>query len=332
MEGNSSPRNYSWAAFLILVGIMFLLNTTGVVSWSIWMYVLRFWPILIVLIGVRIILGNSLFARVFGMLLTIILTVCAFGIAYIQSTGVRVSFLPDKVNDWVQKGGSGIFNLTGDMVEESNIYSFDEYTNIDERYFNIDVGACEFGVSEGDFDGQVKIDSVFPKSYKSPELEDSFKDGKLDLEFKGALAKQAILFYDESKYDIFLQEYTIPTSFDVKLGAGKGSMSFDEQIVKDFGADVGAGKLDVNFSKDSLPNGEMRFTVGAGQISVSLPDTVGYELTYDLGVGSIKTDGEDISGIAGGRGKYTSSNFSSADKKVSIYVSVGVGEFNIESN
>ncbi len=332
MESNSSPRNYSWAAFLILVGIMFLLNTTGVVSWSIWMYVLRFWPILIVLIGVRIILGNSLFARIVGMFLTIFLTVCAFGIAYIQSTGERVSFLSDKINDWVLEGGSGVFNLAGDMVEESEVYSFEEYEGVKERYFKMDVGACEFDVSEGDVDGHLKIDSVYPKSYQAPELESSFKDEKLDLEFNGASAKQAFLFYDESKYDISLGELDILTSFDVKLGAGNGSMSFDDLKIKDFSGEVGAGKLDVDFKVGSIPNGDIRFTVGAGKITLNMANDVGYELTYDLGVGNISVDGNDLSGVSGGRGKYTSSNYSTSEEKLSIYVSVGVGEFSIESN
>lgn len=331
MEGEYK-RNYSWAAFLILVGIMFLLNTTGVVSWSIWMYVLRFWPILIVLIGVRIILGNSVFARVVGMFLTIFLTVSAFGIAYIQSTGERVSFLPDKVNDWVLEGGSGVFNITGEMTEDSEEYSFEEYDSITERYFKMDVGACEFDVSEGNIDGDVRIDSVYPKSYQSPELESSFKDGKLDLEFNGASAEKVFLFYDESKYDISFGNLDTPTSFDVKLGAGSGSMVFDDLKVKDFWAEVGAGKLEVDFSREALPSGEVRFSVGAGKIILNIPDTSGYELTYDLGVGNIQVEGKDISGISGGRGKYTSSNYTSAESKLNIFVSVGVGEFNIVSN
>ena len=329
---NSSPRNYSWAAFLILVGIVFLLNTTGVVGWGIWLYALRFWPILIVLIGVRIILGGSLFARIFGMLLTIVLTSGAFLVAYIQFTAKEIEFLPSKINNWILEGGSGVFNLSGEITENSERYSFDEYTDVKERAFSMDVGACEFVISEEDIDEHIKIDSVYPKAYESPKLENSFKDRTLDLEFSGASAKSLYLFYDESKYDISFGKLNTPTSFDIKLGAGKGEIYFDEQMVKDLWMEVGAGQLDINLGMDSLPSEDMRFTVGAGQITLSIPSRVGYELTYDLGVGNISVEGNDISGVSGGRGKYTSEDFNSSDTKLNIYVSVGVGEFRIVSN
>ena len=331
-SGYSSPRNYSWAAFLILVGIMFLLNTTGVVSWTIWMYVLRFWPILIVLIGVRIILGSSLFARIVGMLLTIVLTVGAFGVAYIQAGGEALSFLPKKVNDWVLEGGSGVLNLKGDVVEESEEYSFNEYEDIKERSFKMDVGACKFTIGDEDIVEHLKIDSSYPKAYEAPELESSFEEGILDLEFVGASTKSVYLFYDESKYDITFGNIGIPTDLDIKLGAGEGAVILEELKIKDVWAEVGAGKLSMDFGTDSLPSGELRFSVGAGQITLRIPQRVGYELTYDLGVGEIKTDGRDISGISGGRGKFTSTNFNTSDIRLNIFVSVGVGSFNIESN
>ena len=55
MDTYGSKRNYSWAVFLVLVGILLLLNTTGVVGWGIWQYIARFWPVFIVLIGIKII-------------------------------------------------------------------------------------------------------------------------------------------------------------------------------------------------------------------------------------------------------------------------------------
>lgn len=327
----SNPRNYSWAAFLILVGIMLLLNTTGVIDWSIWIYVMRFWPILIVLIGVRIILGNSLFARIIGMLLTIVLTSGAFLVAYVQAKGEAVSFLPDKVNDWVLEGGSGVFNLAGEKVEESIVLDFDEYSDIEERTLEMEVGACEFILSEEDIDEYIKIDSKFPKGYDSPELNHSSDSGELSLEFDGASSKGVNLFYDESEYDIKLGQLDIPTNLDIKLGAGKGEVSFESLKLNDLWAEVGAGKLDIDLDMDSMPTGEVRLTVGAGQMSMNIPQRVGYVINYDLGVGHIEADGNDISGVSGGRGKFTSSNYESSDIKLDIFVSVGVGEFSIES-
>ncbi len=328
----SSQKNYSWAVFLILIGVLFLLNTTGVVAWGIWLYILRFWPILIVLIGVRIILGNSLVARIVGMLITVLLTIATFFVSYIQFTGKELSFLPKKVNDWVLDGGSEMFNISGELLEESNTYSFKEYEDIEERKLTMDIMSGKLTISEGNIEEHLKIDTSYPKSFKPTDFENTFKDGFLDLQFTGASPNSIYYFNDESNYEILLGELDILTSFDIKLGAGRGDISFEKLKVKDLWAEVGAGELDIDLEKDSVPTGDMRFTVGAGQINLNIPQRVGYELVYDLGVGKITINGRDIADVSSGRDKYTSSGFDSSETKLNIYVSVGVGTFNIESN
>lgn len=46
-----------WGLALILVGSLLLLNTMSVIPWSIWNYIWPFWPALLLLIGLRIVLG-----------------------------------------------------------------------------------------------------------------------------------------------------------------------------------------------------------------------------------------------------------------------------------
>ncbi|GEM_PF-1974066 len=324
-------RNYSWAVFLILVGVMFLLNTTGTVGWGIWLYISRFWPILIILIGIRIILGNSTIAKVLGMIFTIVLTIGAFGIAYMQFTQKEIPFLSSKVNNWVFQGGGGMFNLGQERVEESLILSADQYAGVVERSLTMDVGACTFTLQDNDIQEYISINSKFPKSYESPQLEHSLDKGKLNLILTGASAKSFYLFYDESEYDITLGQWEIPTDFDITLSAGKGEIVLERAPIQDFFAEIGAGKLDVEFDVNTIPSGEVRFTVGAGEMNLKIPTRVGYVLEYDLGVGSITMNGDKISGVSGGRGKYISDNYVSSDMKVNIFLSVGVGEFNIEN-
>ncbi len=335
MEGDSinysNKRNYSWAIFLVIVGIVFLLNTTGVVGWAIWTYVVRFWPILIVLIGIRIILGNSVFARIIGVILTILLTTAAFGIAYMQLTSKSFNFLPSKVNNWVLQGGGGMFNLGQEIVESTLSLSPTEYAVVSERSIVMDVGACKFNIAEEEsITEYITIDSKYPKSNKEPELIDSLESGVLNINFNGASSDTFLLFYDESEYDIVLGQLSIPSSFDIKLGAGNGVIILEETPVKDFWAEVGAGKLDVEMGTDSIPSGEIRLVVGAGKMNLKIPNRVGYILEYDLGVGEITIGGSSVSGMSAGRGKYTSPNYSSTDIKLNMYVNVGVGSFNID--
>lgn len=336
MEGNSvrysQSNNYSWAVFLILVGGMLLLNSIGVVEWGVWVYILRFWPILVVLIGLRIILGNSGVARFIGMLFTIILTLGAFVVGYIQYTQKPISFLPSLINDWVLKGGSGIFNLNKELVERNDEVNSQSYSDISERVLNIEAGACTFNLLEEDSDNYFAVKSQYPKGFKEPLLTHSKSLDVLDIDFIGAKSQDFELFYTNSQYDMTLGKLELLSNLDIKLGAGSGNVKLEETPIKDFWAEVGAGKLDLEFGVKSIPKGETKLTVGAGKMNLVLPTRVGYTLEYDLGVGNITVNGDSVSEITGGRGKYTSDNFVSSDIQLTIIVVVGVGSFNIESN
>ena len=101
--------------------------------------------------------------------------------------------------------------------------------------------------------------------------------------------------------------------------------------INDFYSKVGAGDLDVSFSKYSVPSGEMFLDIGAGKMTLRLPERVGYLIEYDLGVGNISVNGKDVAEVSS-KGEYTSSNYEKADVKLKLVVTVGVGSFNVKSN
>jgi len=80
------PENITWGVLLIFVGILLLLNTTGAISWNIWQQIWIYWPVLVILGGVQVILGHGWLARalisvvslvIFGSLFVYILSLYA---------------------------------------------------------------------------------------------------------------------------------------------------------------------------------------------------------------------------------------------------------------
>ena len=73
---NSLPTG---ALVLIFLGIVFLLINFNVLPWSIWNYLLRLWPLLLVFVGLQAVFGNSrigntiIFIIVLGVLIYILL-------------------------------------------------------------------------------------------------------------------------------------------------------------------------------------------------------------------------------------------------------------------
>ncbi len=61
MEQSESDRHEGapvWGAFLVFLGIVLLLQALGILSWSLWGTLWRFWPALIIITGLGILLRN----------------------------------------------------------------------------------------------------------------------------------------------------------------------------------------------------------------------------------------------------------------------------------
>lgn len=72
-EPRRSRRGISFGPILIIIlGIVFLLNNFGVLPWEIWQNIWKFWPVLLVLFGIEVLLGRTSSLRTIIFLLVLI--------------------------------------------------------------------------------------------------------------------------------------------------------------------------------------------------------------------------------------------------------------------
>jgi hypothetical protein len=72
-------------AILIGLGVVFLLNNLGILSWSVWEVILRLWPVLLVAAGLDLLLGRR---SIWGSLLALVLTAAVLvGVLWLFRTG-----------------------------------------------------------------------------------------------------------------------------------------------------------------------------------------------------------------------------------------------------
>jgi hypothetical protein len=91
----------SRGTLFICIGTILLLNTLDYVPWGVWFEVLRFWPVLLISLGVRL-----LFVQTPAHLL------CLLGPALMVATTAYVSSsYPDRAQRW--SSGAGLANLAG---------------------------------------------------------------------------------------------------------------------------------------------------------------------------------------------------------------------------
>jgi len=84
---------------LLAVGVILLLNTFGLIAWDFWAAISHLWPVILIIIGVRVIFGWTWPGRILAFIvaLIIILGVVAYGL--IQSNSPAARWLsPETVN------------------------------------------------------------------------------------------------------------------------------------------------------------------------------------------------------------------------------------------
>ncbi len=84
-----------WGVFLMFGGILLLFNTFGIIPWEIWQVLLRFWPVLIIVAGIQMILGGSRFSQVLVKIITLALFGWVILIAIDEVSPKLLSKLPE---------------------------------------------------------------------------------------------------------------------------------------------------------------------------------------------------------------------------------------------
>lgn len=116
-----SPRHHGggvWGLLFLVAGVLLLLNSLGFLPWYVWDYIWRFWPVLLIVIGLQIMLGDSPTSRFVITIITIflILFVLFFAVSQVNS-GMISPFQPGgghmfffRGSPW---GGGQNFNMNG---------------------------------------------------------------------------------------------------------------------------------------------------------------------------------------------------------------------------
>ncbi len=72
-----------WGILLLFLGIVFLLQSFSILSWAIWETLWRFWPVLLIMAGLGVLLRRSNVWLV--SLLMVVLLLACLGVAIMQS-------------------------------------------------------------------------------------------------------------------------------------------------------------------------------------------------------------------------------------------------------
>lgn len=82
------------AFLLIIIGILLLLTNFGFLSTNIWHVLVRFWPVLLIIMGIRIILGRNIVSRVVSLLIILLVIFYALSVTSPSFSDLLKHYLP----------------------------------------------------------------------------------------------------------------------------------------------------------------------------------------------------------------------------------------------
>lgn len=318
-------KDYTGAIFLVLLGTLFLLNTTNVVPWSIWLYLLRFWPILLILAGLKMVLPKT---NVGNIIMTIVYTLfmLAAGVmSYYFAIEKKVPLISERISEVL----SGQYAMNKETQTKEEYILSEDYTGVENRILDIFIGASELTLNDENQTYHLLSKTTYQYDGDLPEIEAKLDEKLLSMSFSNQDVRHlGIWRFVTPVYELTLGQNTLPTSLDITIGAGKATVDLDNTILKSIFAEVGAGELDMTLGESSLPE-NINLEIGAGDMTIAVPENVGVNMVYNLGVGEINLDDEQIEGL-GQNGTYRTTNYDIAEKKLTIDAKVGVGSLTIE--
>jgi hypothetical protein len=282
------------AIILIAVGVLLLLQTTGVVAWDVWASLWRFWPVILIVIGINILLGRRAPAVAAAIALLLLGGVIA-GAIVMHSTGVgRVASAEDvplgstKAANVSVKFGAGDLTIAALPIQSPLLM---------QGAFNTPGGAAQVTTSSAGDHTSVRV--------RSPNAR-----------WFGSTAS--------AQWQITLNQ---AVQIALELDAGAADLNLDLRDLKVTALDIDVGASDLELILPAYAGHlTMNVNAGASDITLTVPDGVAARVTRTSGVASFTVDTQRFP-QSGNR--YESPDFASATNRADIQMTVGAASVRI---
>lgn len=291
---------FVWPIILIGAGIVFLLNTLGLVSWSVWETLLRLWPVVLIAVGLDILVGRRfpLGSVLLGLVLVGVLVLAVQGaIPATASASIMAVDRTERISEDVK--------------------------GIDKASVEIGFGAGSLNVnalSEGSqqlIQGSVDLsrNEQLNKSYSSDNGSARFV---LDSRGSWSMGPEVLGASDKS-WDLGLNS-DLPLDLRIKSGAGKAMLDLTGLNLTRFDLNGGVGQVTVKLpASGKYP---VEIDGGVGQIVIIIPEGLGARVKTDGGLGGVTSEGD----FQRNGDTYTTRGFATAENQAEVQLDNGIGQ------
>lgn len=284
---------------LVALGIIFLLNNFGLLPWNIWLSLWRFWPVLLILIGLEIFFGRSASWKTFAILFLLIFII--------------------PILLFLNPFGGNPFTTSKIQIDEELAANVKAKVTIDLPAVNLKVSSLATDSSKL-VQGTLDYSSTAP----TPLIAKNSDQNTFFFNISQPSSQQIPLlgsFRNEIKLSL-----SNLISFDLALKTAAANMNFDLSglNVENIQIESTAGNLYLKFPS----HGETKTTIKAGASSVTLeiPNNLSTKIKITGGPKNISFPKERFEQ----KGEfYQSKDFDKAKTKTEIEIQIGAGNITI---
>jgi len=297
-----NPSRLRTGVFLIITGVILLLNTTGQLAWVFWVDLVWLWPMLLIAIGVEKLLLSTK-ARNYAYVSSLILLFTVFWAysAYAEGAG------PD----------APAYDFDADFTQ-----AFPMDSTFKALVTDIDFGAGRMEISSTSnqlFDGE------FYSEYGRP---------RVSLRESGDRAVVRITSRDsrrvhwpgslDNKWRVNITD-RLPVRLNIDCGAAHLFMNMEDIRMERLDLDCGVSEIDL-FIGDKSPQVDCNITCGVSHVDIRIPQGAGLRVYRDLAISPFDTEGIKLRK----RGSYrVTANYDDAPVQIDLDLSAGVSYFRV---
>ena len=282
-----------WGIFLLFLGIVLLLQTLDILPWGLWGTLWRFWPVLIIIIGLGILL------RGYNVWLVSLLILAMLG----ACLGIAI---------W-QHGPS----LTSGVVTRS--YS-EPLADIERAQIEVDFSAGSINIASLNptSPNLVEATSEVSNSHKTMKVNFHQQDGEGQLYL--TTANQRFWAEGGVKWEVSFTR-NIPLAINIKSAASNMNLDLTKLRVTEIRLDVDAGNCRVTMPSSGGTT-HAYIMANVANVEVTIPDEVAAKIRIDTGLSASDID---ESRFPRQGDYYLSQNFDSAFSRVELEIDSDVG-------
>jgi hypothetical protein len=283
---------------LISIGVIFLLNNLDVIELNVWDVIMRFWPILLIAIGLDILIGRRS-AWGAAIAVVVVLAILAGGIIFF-----------DNQSQWTY--ASENFEIPLGNAEEATF-------SLDPALGYLLVDALPRG-SKLLLQGEVR---PFSGEEIGKTVDFSGTRATIDLRTEGVIVAPFFGGWsDQPSWDLALHP-EVTTDLIVDFGVGKAELDLQDLQINEIHVEQGLGQMILLLP--SMDNMDIILEGGIGEIQVVIPEDVGVRLRAGVGIGNVLVPSD----YTHDGDFYLSPGYAAAVNQIEMVIDLGIGSVRV---